>query len=56
MQALGAVTGNLLFVVIVMPRGNVDVSIDVDVDWTVSGIISCNMSMNRFPGGVICTV
>ena len=47
--------GRSLAVMIVTPRGTVDVAIDVDVGQDVSGDISFNGDVKWFPGGVVCT-
>ena len=39
-----------------MPRGTVDVAVDIDVFWSVLGSIQYNGAVNWVPGGVFRTV
>ena len=41
-----------MFATIVVPRRAVDVTVDVDVGWSILGSIPCNRAVKQVPGGV----
>ena len=43
-----------MLVMIMTPRGTVDLDLSLDICWAVLGRITCNKSKQQVPGGVVC--
>ena len=46
---IGIEAESLLFATIVMSRGTVDIAVDIDLYWSMLGIIQCNGAVKWFP-------